>query len=143
MKPAYVEFRRIIERPHWCAGSPLDWETRDMFGARVGIADLARNAEVGKFNLAWWLLALDDPPSSAEVYRAAPLGWAIVHAPTLTLSRAKLTDIAAVTPLPKFNERMLRLLDNLPAEGHQMLAGYGVNSALLRKLAERNPRITL
>lgn len=143
MDPRYQEFRRIIASPHWCVGDPLRWETRDFIGSRVGIADLARQGEVGKFNLAWWLLETDDPPTSAVVYRAAPLGWAIAHAPTLTLSGVKLTDVAAVMPLTKFNKRILRLLDSLPPEGHQMLAGYGVNSALLRRVAERTPRITL
>lgn len=143
MDPHYQEFRRIIASPHWCLGSPLEWETRDAVGMRVGIAELALQGEVGKFNLAWWLLGTDTPPTSAERYRAAPLGWAIAHAPTLTLSRVKLTDIAAVTPLTEFNRRILRLLNSLPPEGHQMLAGYGVNSALLRTLAERTPRITL
>lgn len=143
MEPTYREFRRIIEHPHWCAGDPLLWETRDFIGSRVGIADLARQGEVGKFNLAWWLLATDTPPTSAAVYRAAPLGWAIAHAPTLTLSKVKLTDIAAVMPLKEFNKRILRLLDSLPPEGHIMLAGYGVNSELLRRLAERTPSISL
>lgn len=143
MEPAYREFRRIIEHPYWCEGDPLLWETRDTAGMRVGIADLALQGEVGKFNLAWWLLATDDPPTSAAVYRAAPLGWAIALAPTLTLSKVRLTDIAAVMPLKEFNKRILRLLDNLPLEGHHMLAGYGVNSALLRRVAERTPRITL
>lgn len=131
------EYMRVVMAPYWCRGDPLLWETRNAFGHRIGIADLAREGKIGKFNLCWWLLDCPSPPRSADTYKRAPLLWALDVAPTLTLNSKSLVDIAAMMPLDAFNARINRLLDNLPPEGVQIVSAYGVTPQVLRRLCSR------
>ena len=131
------EYMRVVVAPYWCNGNPLLWETRTLFGQRVGIADFAREAKVGKFNLSWWLLDCPTPPRRAETYQLAPLQWAYRVAPTLKLNGKPLDEVAAMMSLPAFNARMCRLLDSLSPDGVRMLTAYEVTPQTLRRLASR------
>lgn len=131
------EYMRVVVAPYWCRGDPLLWETRTVFGQKVGIADLARDAKVGKFNLCWWLLDLPYPPQLPETYRLAPLQWALRTAPTLRLNGKTFEEMAAIMSLPTFNNRISRMLDRLQPENLLLLSAYGVTPQTLRHLASR------
>lgn len=93
------KFKRQIEHPYWCVGSPLKWTTPES----IGIAQFAQDGKVGLFNLAWWLVNRREPPP-VEVYRNTNIMWAILVAPTVTVARYSLEHHASLMTQREFCE---------------------------------------
>lgn len=106
VETAWNRFRRQAVTPYWCQGDPLAWWDKE---ASIGIAHLAMKGEVGHFNLAWWFMARTYPPSDAKVYANTPLGWVILHAPTVLVSGSPLTEWASRIELREWNVLVHRL----------------------------------
>ena len=98
----YAQFRRRAVTPYWCDGDPLRWTTPE----NIGISHLARQGNVGVFNLSWWLLGKRDPPS-AYVYKNTNIIWAITVAPYVMSEGFSLSHRAAMMTCPEFNQHLL------------------------------------
>jgi hypothetical protein len=128
IEEAYTRFRRITVTPYWCDGSPLRWTD-----GGIGIAHLAQDGAVGHFNLAWWLLARQQPPA-AQVYADTPLSWVILRAPqVMILPRLRWSMTAAASFLTQTEWR--QVMTRLDYEAYPHIDGYGVTREMLRRLA--------
>ncbi len=98
------DMRRRVLYPFWVE-HPLAWEVPG-----AGIAVLAREGQVGMFNLAWWLMGYSEPPAVRGAYAGnSHITWAICNGSVLVLNGYSLVDYARVLTEVQFNSLVLRL----------------------------------
>lgn len=95
----FKEFMRVLEKPYWCAGSPLEWHVDG-----AGFAHYAMDGRVGMFNLCWFVFQRQTPPKLRETYANAKerFKWVIALGDRTMIDGKSLTHHAAMLPYESF-----------------------------------------
>lgn len=115
--------RRKLLTPWWVK-DPLAWKAGE-----AGIAHLAMDGQVGKFNLCFWLLSSVHPVPEAR-YAATNLRWALIVAPSVSMAGATVEKHAATLTRTEFSKLVLA---QRPAAKYEK---FGMTFADLTKAAQ-------
>ena len=110
----YDRYLRQLILPYW-VDDPFRWEDDG-----VGIAFLAKQGDVGLFNLCWLRLHhtyrcfKDASLVSKDQYRACDMKWEILVAPHIKWDGLSISEHASLKSMPEF----LTMLESIPGDLH-------------------------